>query len=176
MHKSKLLPLLFLALSASPAIAEAPEIASHPESTSRVGIGALIGGGSDGSGGSLTIPIWLGRSVRLEPEVSGQYLRSADRKTSAWNYSLGVGLSATWANGPTRPLVGVRLGTTELGTKTATQKDTTGGLFAGLIVGAEHFVTNSLSLGAEGRLTYAEAGGGGAFSIFGAVAVRLYFE
>jgi hypothetical protein len=123
----------------------------------------------------LTIPLRLGSVLRVEPEISGEYSRSADKETASWLYSFGVGVAASWGTGAIRPVIGVRVGATDAGTKSSTEKDSDGGLFVGAVLGAEHFATDSLSIGAEGRMTYTAAGGGGVV-IAGTLAARIYFN
>ncbi len=129
----------------------------------------------DNTTGSLTVPIRLGAVLRLEPEFGGVYSRSTDRTSTTWGYTFGVGIAASWGTGATRPVVGLRVGTQEAGSKTSTVKDAIGGLYLGGVLGLEHFLTDVLSIGAEGRFTYTAAEGGGVVA-GGTIAVRIYFN
>lgn len=149
--------------------------AGSDESPIRVGVGALLSSGADTTAGSVTIPIRVASVLRIEPEFVGQYLRSADKESTTWGYSFGVGLAVSWGIGPTRPLIGLRVGTTDVGSKTSTEKESDGGLLLGLLLGAEHFATSAFSIGAEARITYTAAGGGGVSAV-GVLAARIYFD
>ena len=110
----------------------------------------------------------------MEPEFGGSHIRAADKSSTTWDYTVALGLAASWGASATKAVVGVRIGATEAGTKTSRTKASDGGALLGLVVGAEHFATSGFSLGAEARVTYVGIGSGGVF-IEGVAAARVYY-
>ncbi len=143
----------------------------------------------------------------LEPEFGGSYKNSGDGFTHTWSVVAALSVLASWGSGPTRPVIGLRLGFATAGTKvdgadasmcgtgtrleghscvpdddrnpdnnairTLPVTETNGGVLVGLTVGVEHFVSDALSVGVEGRLTYAGSDGG-VFFADGLLSVRIY--
>lgn len=173
-----------------------------------IGIGTSLGLSTGQPFGSILVPLRLGAMLLLEPEFGGSYKNSGDGFTHTWSVVAALSALASWGSGPTRPVIGLRLGFTTVGTKvdgadasicgsgtrlveghscvrdedgnpnnnairTLPVTETNGGVLVGLTVGVEHFLSDALSVGVEGRLTYAGTDGG-LFFADGLVAVRIY--
>lgn len=161
---------------ASLAVALLAPAPAHAEDLmpARVGFGAAIGGGTSQPSGSLRLPIRYKR-FGLDLEFGAWATRSEDEKTGAWFWAGAASVFATWGDGPTRPVFGVRLGFQRAGVKVSDVQDVSNGVLAGLVFGAEHFLNGTLSLGVEARVTYASPPGG-AFYVDGFGVLRVYLE
>jgi len=174
------LPLvaISLVLAATPALAEEPGAASAAAvpSPGKVGLGVVLGSGMEVS---FRVPIRIGASLLLEPELGAKNVTLDPRPIVAHAFKLGVGLAWT---APVLEQVRATLGGRlefAMTTYTGSGSQQMSGRGAA-VVGAEWTVTPRVSLGLEAQAgyTYTEdyspTANGPGFDTAGLVVARIF--
>jgi hypothetical protein len=144
------LAALALALTASPALAEGPSAAPPAPGPGRVGLGVVLGTGMEMG---FRVPIRIGASLLLEPELGAKNATLDPRPIVAHAFKIGVGLAWT---APVLEQVRATLGGRlefAMTTYTGSGSQEMSGRGAA-VVGAEWIVTPRVSFGLEAQAGY----------------------
>jgi hypothetical protein len=141
---------LALALTATPALPDEVSAAAPPANPGRVGLGLVLG--SD-MGVSFRVPIRIGASLLLEPEVGARNTTVDSRPIVAHAFEVGIGLG--WTS-PVLEQVRASLGgRLEVAMVTYTGSGSQQASVRGAaVVGADLVVTPRISLGLEAQAGY----------------------